>query len=188
VGPNDKLTPAILRLLDVSQGSLAELDRLNGVLNDRNAVIDGLRQFERQTEDKLVSLKQWEIWGHRLLRMKRGIDAEVGSDQLRLSLEEDFLSSTLTKDDCYEKMSILKMEKAIFMRFQSGLLSKSASRQPSWSSLIIFCRFLSSQYFAGGRGEPLSLPFLLASPKRSETFQSDISPILRPKIILPELL
>jgi hypothetical protein len=56
----EAVIPAIVRLLDVNQAALGEIERIKRDTSEQTRTIEQLRRYERETEEKLVGLKQWE--------------------------------------------------------------------------------------------------------------------------------
>jgi myosin heavy subunit len=133
---------------------------------------------------ELIVLKQWEIWGRRLIRMKRGIETNLDFDQVRLLLEEDILASNPNREPILKQLSTLKIEKQILLQFQQPIMNQASQRKSSWNSLICCCRFVLKNCQIGPfDDEVVSLPVVLKSSSRV-TGSLEVSPILRPKVFL----
>ena len=118
VKPEENLIQVVVRLLESYQASLEDKDRLTNQINEQNGTVEVLKRYERETEEKFVSLRQWDIWSRRLLRIRRGLNPDsLGQDQVRLLLEEELLMGSLSTDTLKSKITTLRFEKQIMAPF-----------------------------------------------------------------------
>ena len=181
VKPEENLIQVVVRLLESYQASLEDKDRLTNQINEQNSTVEVLKRYERETEEKIVSLRQWDIWSRRLLRIRRGLNPDsLGQDQVRLLLEEELLMGSLSTDTLKSKITMLRFEKQIMEPFVDWTRFKTRSKEPDWVPILILVRFVISQRVRNDNQENGKIE--LATRARQSIA---LSPILAPKVALP---
>jgi chromosome segregation ATPase len=180
----DPIIPSIVRLLDANQAALAEIEKMKLDSAEQLRTIDQLKRYERETDAQLIGLKQWEIWARRLLRMKRGIENEIVFDEVRLLLEEDLLASNSSTESYHFQIALLRVEKQILLKFGKTIITRSPSPKLSLKALVMSARFVvrNCLNFSQREDEIPALPLVLRN--LTDVPPSEVSPILRPKILL----
>lgn len=182
VPPSGSVLGVATRLHESHERLIRETERLEVVAAEERAVADSLRQFEQETEERLVSLKQWEIWSRRLLRIRGSAHIEsMTHDQTRLLLEETILLGELSGDSLVDKVAILRREKQILAKLVPW--KQYHFRGPvAWKSLFIIYRFvgcLTEVSRSVVRRGTDNTPLTTKRPPVS------VSPILSPRPTLP---